>query len=90
MTSREEATLTGSAALLELVPNARTSALENPRATSTGLRLLINQNATGSITTPKITNPAMTKTGWVLLHAFCQWHDIHIQLQIQLHGDALK
>ena len=51
-------TLTGSAALLELVPNASTSALEKPRATSKGFRLLMNQKATGRITIPKITNPA--------------------------------
>ena len=57
-------TLTGSAALLELVPNARTSALEKPQATSMGFRLLMNQNPTGRITTPKITSPADKMREW--------------------------
>lgn len=52
---------TGRAALLELVPNARTRALENPRATSMGRRLVMNQNATGRITIPNIISPARSK-----------------------------
>ena len=59
--SRNQATdskLTGRAALLELVPNARTRALEKPRATSMGFLLVMNQNASGSMITPNITSPA--------------------------------